>query len=307
MGVRMLVVLAALGAFAGCGGVRPDAGGTIQPTAGSTRAVDVRADAQRVQAQDQRSERAAERQGSLLLAAMPRPAGSQSASASQVPALAHTGLSLSGPDLSPTQVGFWLVPVRDVHALADWYSLHPPAGMTSEAHAIGEGRDADGSYSDDVFYNGDPSGPAPGSAAVIELAAVGSNVGVRITVYTSWSPARPTASMAPADVSAVRIDVTTDAKTRSVSVRDPARIAQLVHAYNALPGTHGFAHSCPLQLHQTSYRLTFLGATGSVVATLSASCTPMWTVSANGASLDPALTNPPTFAALVRTVAGGSS
>lgn len=301
MGSRIAVLIVIV-TLTGCsGGPVPVVNSVASATASSLKAS--QADAVRVAAANARSEQAAEHEAVRLLSSMPSPAGSRKVPGSEVPPLTQTGTFLSGSDISLNAVGFWLVPNHDAHAVADWYTLHPPAGMNSDAHAIGGSRNPDGSSSYDVFYNGNPAGVDPDSAAVIEVASVGSQVGVRIGVYTSWRPARPMNSFARMNISAMLIEVSTNSSTRVVTVRDAASIRKLSRAYDALLGTQGFVHSCPMEMHPIDYRLTFVSPTGQVVASFHDSCNPIWIVTVDGAPVEPALQSTDRFKALVATLA----
>ncbi|WP_125566482.1 hypothetical protein [Nocardioides baekrokdamisoli] len=292
----------------GCSAATPAGTPTVQesPSTADSAAPDLRADAARVLAQDQHSEEVAQHEATRLLASMPQPAGSHRVPGSKVPPLVQSTITLSGLDRSETATGFWLVPATTTHSLADWYTLNPPAGMTSDPHAIGGSMNSDRSQSDDVFYSGAATSSARDSAAIIEVAPVGAQMGVRITVLSSWRPARPAASYTPSDVAAVRIEALRDAHKHivTVAVTDPAAIAQLRHAYDALSGTHALGHSCPVQLHPTEYQVTFISRTRQVVATMSPSCEPVWTVAANGTALEPALRDAAEFSTLVSKLTG---
>lgn len=301
MSPRAAALLSAM-LLTACGTAKATSTGTTMSGAEATGTVKASVDAggDTQELQDQRDQLSAEHEAALLLAAMPVPAGAQAVPGSQVPPLAHPSTSLSGPDLLVNHTAFWLVPQRDSHALADWYTLHPPKGLSSSPHAIGGSRNADGSYSDDVFYNGE--GSHSGAAAIVEVTPVGSRSGVRVTVYTSWRPSRTSASFAPADVSSVQIEVTSDAKTRTFTVRDARSIRQLRHEFNALLGTHGVSHSCPMQLHPFDYVLIFIGRGHRLAAHLPPSCMPAWTVTADGVGVQPALQNDPRLTALIASL-----
>ena len=198
--------------------------------------------------------------------------------------------SLGGPDESVTRTGFWLVPA-EAKQLAHWYTLNPPPGMTPDGgpHAVGGSRNTDGSWSQEVIYNATSTGPAPHSSALVQVTPVGDHAGVRITVYTSWSPARPAQSFAPGDVTAVRMVIIRNGHRSVTTIDASSDIARLVHTYNALPGTRALAFRCPFMAHTASYRITFISLTREVSAHLLGSCDSAWQVSVDGKPLDPAL------------------
>ena len=240
--------------------------------------------------ENQRRQQAAGREAERVLASMSVPAGAQRVRGADVPPLARSSSSLGGPDESVTRTGFWLVPA-EAKQLADWYTLNPPPGMTPDGgpHAVGGSRNTDGSWSQEVIYNATSTGPAPHSSALVQVTPVGDHAGVRITVYTSWSPARPAQSFAPGDVTAVRMVIIRNGHRSVTTIDASSDIARLVHTYNALPGTRALAFSCPFMAHTASYRITFISLTREVSAHLLGSCDSAWQVSVDGKPLDPAL------------------
>ena len=275
-----------------------------RPIASNATLTDPPADANRVRAENQRRKQEAGREAERVLASMPVPDGGLRVRAVDVPPLARSSTFLGGPNESVTGSGFWLVPAHP-RQLADWYTLNPPPSMTTEGgpHGVGGSRNTDGSWSQELIYDATPTGPVGHSSALVQVTPVGDRSGVRITVYTYWSPARPLRSFAPDDVTAVRIVVVHNGQRKVTTVDSASDIARLVRTYDALAGTHALVHSCPFMPNRTQYRITFVSATREISAFFSGSCDSAWQVSLDGKPLDPALGDDGRLTSLVSELA----
>lgn len=232
------------------------------------------------------------REAEHVLASVPVPDGAHRVRAGEVPPLARQTTFLGGPNKAVTRSGFWQVPA-EAKELADWYTVNPPIEMNTEGgpHGVGGSRNSDGSWSDDVFYDGLPDGKASHSSVLVQVTPVAGRAGVRITVYSNWQPARHERTLAPRDATAARIVVTHDGHRRVTTISKAEELSRLVRTYNSLPGTHALGHSCPMSVHTTSYRLTFVSPTREISALLVDSCDSAWLVRADGKPLRPALEN----------------
>jgi hypothetical protein len=223
---------------------------------------------------------------------MPVPDGARRVRSADVPPLARLTTFLGGSDKSITRSGFWLVPA-DPQELADWYTLNPPVGMTTDGgrQSVGGSRNSDGSWSEELIYDGLAGDDVSHSSALVQVTPAAGQAGVRITVFSSWQPARRPQSYVGDDVTAVRLVVTRNG-IPSVAVIDKADdIARLERAYNALPGTHAIPHSCPATMGRTTYRVTFVSPTREVSASFAGSCDSAWWVTVDGQPLKPELLN----------------
>jgi hypothetical protein len=227
-----------------------------------------------------------------VLASVSVPDGAHRVPAAEVPPLVRSTTFLGGPNKAVTRSGFWLVRA-DANELADWYAVNAPVGMNTEggAHGVGGSRNSDGSWSDEVFYDGLPDGNASHSSVLVQVTPVADQAGVRVTVYSYWQPARHPRSFAPQDVTSARVVVTHDRRRRVATVSKAEEVSRLVRTYNSLAGTHALPHSCPASLHTTTYRLTFISPTREVSAFFSGSCDSAWWVSADGTQARPVLEN----------------
>jgi hypothetical protein len=241
---------------------------------------------------DRQTRQDAAREAEQVLASMPMPDGARRAQVTEVSPLARLTTFLGGLDKSVTRSAFWLVPT-DPQDLADWYTLNPPAGMDTDGgpHSVGGSRNSDGSWSEEMIYDGLPDGQASHSSALVQVTPVAGQAGVRITVFSSWQPARKPQSFAPDDVPAVTLVVTRNGHRTISTIDDAGDVSRLVRVYNSLPGTHALAHSCPASMGATTYRLTFDSATREVSAYFAGSCDSAWWVRVNGKPVAPALAN----------------
>jgi hypothetical protein len=246
-----------------------------------------------VGAENRQSRQDAEREAERVLASMPVPDGARRVRSAEVPPLARLTTFLGGLDKSVTRSGFWLVP-KGAQELADWYTLNPPVGMTTDGgpHAVGGSRNSDGSWSEELIYDGLADDQASHSSAFVQVTPVAGQAGVRITVYSSWQPARhPQSFASPDNVTAVKLVVTRNGHRSITTISKAEDIARLARVYNALPGTHALAHSCPASLGRTAYRLTFVSPTREVSAFFAGSCDSAWWITVDGQPLKPALGN----------------
>jgi hypothetical protein len=248
------------------------------------------ANASQVHAENQRREQEAGREAERVLASMPTPNGANRVRPADVPPLTKSATFLDWGDQPVTRSGFWLVAAQP-RQLAQWYALNPPPGMTPEggSQGVGGGRNTDGSWSQQVIYDATRTGPASHSSALVQVTPIGNRAGVRITVYTSWSPARPLQSFAPHDVTAIQIVVVHNGQRQTTTVDSATDIAPLVHAYNALAGAHTSFQSCPYVRNPTQYQMTFVSATREISAVSSGSCDTAWHVTLDGKPIDPPL------------------
>jgi hypothetical protein len=277
--------------------------GTTSPTTSST--IDPAADEDRVREADRASELAAGQEADRVLEAIPQQAGAQRVTAAEVPPLETSTAGMSGSEATVTRDGFWLV-AGDAEGLADWYSTHPPDGMHADGgpHSVGGSSNSDGSWSFDTILDAEQGGPASHSSVFIQVTPVGSGSGVRITVYTSWSPARRLTSYTPDDVTSVRIVDTRNGNELLAVVTDPADIERLRTAYDTLPGTAGHQTLCPALLDFVGYRLTFVSPTRTVRVEHTGYCQPVWSVWVDGDPVEPAVLDTDGFQALVESVVG---
>jgi hypothetical protein len=226
--------------------------------------------------------------------------GATEASAGEVAPLADRTMVSSPTRHTVSRSRFWTVPGTP-HTVATWYARHPQPGFVSDGGPNGVGGESrpDGGWIDDVFLDQHPpmgAAPAGASVTVQTTRLADGTVGIRATVDAVWRPARPAMSYV-SDVRSVtvRTTVTRYAGTRqrtvhrTTSVTSPTTVEALVTAYNALPGWPPFFHSCPAQLTQHTYRVTFHTATGDVSAAGPLSCYDTLTVRRDGRRLGPYL------------------
>jgi hypothetical protein len=276
----MYVAVAAVGAAA------------VLASCATTPNADIQAAISRGSSEDRQSRQDAIREAEQVLASMPVPDGARRVPPTAVPPLVKLTEFIGGLDKAVTRSGYWLVPASP-HELADWYTLNVPAGMRSDGgpHGVGGSRNADGSWSDEAILDGRPDGPASHSSALVQVTPVADQAGVRVTVFSSWQPARRRRSFAPDDVTAAKVVVTRNGHRRVTTISNAADVSRLVSAYDSLPGTAAIAHSCPASLDRTAYRLTFASPTREVSAFFAGSCDSAWWVTVDGNSAKPALAN----------------
>jgi hypothetical protein len=289
--VVAVVAVAGVATYVGRGETDADqTPGAPSPTTTQPVTPDPAVDAARVRAENRESRENAAREAERVLASMPVLDGAERVGARDVPPLARASGGLSGSNRSVTRTGFWLVSA-DSQELADWYTLNLPPGMFSDGgpHGVGGSRNTDGSWSEDVIYDGQRGGPASHSSALVQVTPVGNRAGVRITVYTSWRPARPLLSFAPEDVTAVRVVITHNGHRRVTIVRAPSDVARVVRTYDGLRGTHGFIYSCRMSQDRTEYRITFVSPTRKLSAWSQGACESPWRLKVDGTPIEPAL------------------
>ena len=305
--VLVVAGLGTVGALAlngdGTDGLGPD----VSPRTATTTS-DPADDEARVQAADRASELAAGAEADRVLESIPQRLGAERVTAHDIPPLETSTAGMSGPEATVTRDGFWLVP-DDAEELADWYSTHPPDGMHVDGgpHSVGGSSNSDGSWSFDTILDGESGGPASHSSVFMQVTPFASGSGVRITVYTSWSPARRLTSYTPDDVTAVRIVDARNGNKLLAVVTDPADIARLRTAYDALPGTAGHQTLCPALLDFVGYRLTFVSPTRTVRVEHTGYCQPVWSVWVDGDPLEPAVRDTGGFDSLIASVVATSN
>jgi len=283
--------------------VRPE----VEPTTVAT-SVDPADDERRVREADRASELAAGAEAQRVLESIPQRSGAERVSARDVPPLETSTTGLSGSDATVTRDGFWLVPGQ-AEELADWYSAHPPDGMHADGgpHSVGGSSNSDGSWSFDTILDAVPGGPAGHSSVLIQVTPIASESGVRITVYTAWSPARRLASYTPDDVTSVRIVDGRNGNTPLAEITDPADIARLRTAYDAMPGTAGHQTHCRALPDFVGYRLIFVSPTRPVRIEHTGYCMPTWSVWVDGEPVLPAVRDPGGFEELVESEVAASN
>jgi hypothetical protein len=302
------VVLAAGGAVGGAALLARDGGSPTAPLVRQSPSADVSAGrVLRTDAQNKAGTvRLVERSmvaGGRAIAALP--GGVRPATSGDVRGLRRQNVSLGAGD-QIMRSAFFLADDPDTKALANYVAAHPPKAFTTDGYEPGEpnagvggSSNLDGSWSDEVFWNGPDLGlDAPGGVSLlVQLTPTGGRTGIRLTAFGSWWPARPALSYLDDPVTS--IDVTYrkgggfDAvpPTRTATLTDAAVIRRLVSSYNQLPGWPESFHSCPFMgaperlvavFHTADHDLTLRWAEG---------CYGIWEVKVDGRRVPPYLTN----------------
>jgi hypothetical protein len=234
------------------------------------------------------------------------PPGARRATPQQVAPLRHLS-TFSGPfGGHPVRESiFWLVPGQ-AKDLARWYVHHPLPGYVADGTGPGEGPDggiggsslADGGWSNDVSFYAAGAGGVQGTATIqVQTTEVGSETGVRATIFGAAFPPRPLPSYADG-VRSVSVTLTTSSqrtrstpRVRSWEITDPGRVARVVRAYNGLAGTLPIVHSCPLLLSRKVYRIVLHTAGGDLVVRSGQDCFDELSVTREGDAVSPLLSS----------------
>jgi hypothetical protein len=210
-----------------------------------------------------------------VAAALPAYRGAQETDRAGVPQLGdHTLTSVHPAGHTITRSRFWTAYGVASKAVALWYAAHPVAGFHTEGGPSSVGGQGDGSsWIDEAYWDGaaDPTSRTATSVE-IETTTTSAGVGIRLTVSSVWSPARPLASYVQ-DVTS--IDVTSTHRVngrhertthRSFTVREPGQVRRVVVAFDALPGMSPLFLPCPMAMDVYVDRILFHTATGDVTA-----------------------------------------
>ena len=237
-----------------------------------------------------------------VVAQLPTYPGADQTDRSGVLELRGFGLTtLHPPGHTIVRSSWWTVSGASSTTVAHWYAAHPPSGFHTEGGPNGVGGMGDGTtWVDEVYWDQDRAEgrPAVGTSVEVQSTTTETGAGIRITVSSVWSPARPLSSyvqdVSTIDVQSTHEHVGTDGgeQTRhtSYTISDPARVLRAATAYDDLPGMTPVFHSCPMQRDSYTDRVTFHTATGDVVATdRTQSCGAGMTVHRDGHLVDPQL------------------
>ena len=250
---------------------------------------------------------AAEREAEDAMSAMPVYPTARPSDQQGVPALNDHWLSQVQPvDNTVVRSSWWTVSGAAPGAVAQWYADHAPSGFHSDGTVGGQG---DGTrWVDEVYYAEPGHDALPPSGTTIELQTTrtANGVGIRATVGSVWSPARPLASYVQ-DVTSIDV-VSTHTRfwrhvattRRSFTITDPDRILRAAVAFDALQGAGSFGPiSCPAMMDTYRDRIVFHTRTGDVVAMGGASCVVTLGVSRDGRHVGPPLEDPGSLLAAV--------
>ena len=221
----LLAVAGAVAILAGCGSVQ--AGERVAPAVPAAPAVPT-AD---VAAQRTPEQRAVASAAAMLAAFIPPPHAVRTGPL-RVSLLAQPGLKPLSPD-QVTRTGWWRV-TGQPQAVLGWIQAHKLPG--SAGGGVG-GLTVRGSY---VMWDTEFTLPAvPGVLTerelVVSIAADGPDrTAIRADAFVGWVPARPAADTIPASARMVTITPVA-AAGQQVTVTDPARVARIAAAVNALP------------------------------------------------------------------------
>lgn len=206
-----------------------------------------------------------------------------------------------------TKTGWWRVAGAPQAALA-WIQGHPPRGS---AYGGAGGLTHDGTYEMwDLQLSLPPvPGVLLGRIMVVTLAADGEGrTGIRVDAYVDWQPVKTAAEIIPASGRMVTITpVGNQAADHQLTVTDPAQIAQIAAAVNALPVSppHG-GMWCDLALPPGGgprMQLTFRGSAGVTVVTAYQDMCGQVNAVTDGKTM-PDLTGASTLIQQVMTIAG---
>jgi hypothetical protein len=197
---------------------------------------------------------------------------------------------------------FWLIRGGVTSSeVAQWYAAHPPRGFHTRGGPDGVGGEGDGTTWVDELTWDQALGerlPAGGTSIAVYSTRTSGGVGVRVTVSTTWAPARPLASFVQ-DVSSIDVRTTHTHYGRHVStthrsfvVTSPGDVLKAATLFDHLPGAAPSPpHSCPAIRDTWTDRIVFHTATGDVVGIGTSSvCGSAIRVSRDGHQVGPALT-----------------
>jgi hypothetical protein len=243
---------------------------------------------------------AAEREAEHAMATMPVYATAIVSDQQGVPELNDHWLSQVQPvDNTVVRSSWWTVSGATPSLVAQWYADHAPSGFHSDGTVGGQG---DGTrWVDEVYYVEPGHDELPPSGTMIELQTTrtAEGVGIRATVDSVWSPARPRTSYVQ-DVTSIDVTSTHSrfgrhmtTTRRSFTITDPDRVLRAAVAFDALQGAGPFGPiSCPAMLDSYRDRIVFHTRTGDLVAVAGASCVVTLGVSRDGRPVGPALEEP---------------
>jgi hypothetical protein len=177
---------------------------------------------------------------------------------------------------------YWLVP-GDAKTVARWYVANPLRGYRADGAGPGEGPDggiggsslANGGWSYDTDFYVPSETSVQGSGSIqVQTTQLGTQTGVRATVFGEWYPARPLASFVQ-DVTSIDVRIVHQrlvprgpTKRRSFTLTNRPLVLRAATAYNALPGTTSHTMlGCPMMRTSDVYRVVFHTKTGDVSLT----------------------------------------
>lgn len=210
-----------------------------------------------------------------LLAALPKPPGTQVWSHSPNDHFRQAWSGVGPADGRLSRHAWWTVPLSRAD-FTHWLATHHPAGMHLQGSApTSTSVASNGVWTDETDYVGTSTAAHTAPVLHVEFIPDGDRLAVRLDTFIAARFART--DFVPADVTRVslRRTVTRAVGTprttvRTVMIDDRQRIADLVRRSNALPGamTVPVVMSCPMTTETTIYRLEFDGPTTAETLTV---------------------------------------
>jgi hypothetical protein len=198
----------------------------------------------------------------------------------------------------------WSVSGVTPRTVAQWYADHAPRGFRTAGGHDGVGSEGSGpGIVYELTWRQPPGDRLPPVRPWVQVFAtdVGGRVGIRVTIYTPWPPARPVASyvqdVRSIDVQSVHTHYghVVQRTTRSTRVTAPGRLLRAATTFNDLRAEAPVGPiNCPAIHDVYTDRIVFHTATGDVlaVATDNVGCLDGVTVHRDGHQVGPTLDDP---------------